>query len=128
MPNTSGSHLPENEGLPRSGSLFIGENGSIVLPHIGALRVYPLADVEKVDGQNHYHGWVDGCIAGKQPSDGFEYAGPLTEAVLLGNIAVRYRKTTLKWDPGAMQITNHDEANQWLRRDYRGGWDIESVA
>ena len=39
LPNTSRSHLPKNEGLPRSGSLFIGENGSIVLPHVGQLRV-----------------------------------------------------------------------------------------
>ena len=50
-----------------------------------------------------------------------------TEAVLLGNIAVRYRNTKLTWDPSTMRITNHDEANQWLRRDYRDGWDIEPV-
>lgn len=128
LPKTSGAHLPENASLPRSGSLFIGENGSIVLPHIGEPRVYPQAEVEKVEGKNHYHGWVDGCITGKQPSDGFDYGGPLTEAVLLGNIAVRYRKTKLKWDSGTMQITNHDEANRWLRREYRDGWDIQSVA
>ena len=128
LPNTSGSHMPRNEGLPRSGSLFIGENGSIVLPHVGALRVYPQTDFEKVDGQNHYHGWVDGCITGEQPSDGFDYGGPLTEAVLLGNIAVRYRQTKLTWDSNTMQITNHEEANRWLRRNYRDGWEIQPVA
>jgi predicted dehydrogenase len=128
LPSTKGSHLPASEALPRSGSLFIGENGSIVLPHVGALRAYPDAKIEQADGQNHYHGWIDGCITGKQPTDGFAYGGPLTEAVLLGNIAVRYRGTKLSWDPAAMKITNHAAANTWLRRDYRNGWDIKPVS
>jgi predicted dehydrogenase len=128
LPGTGGSHLPANEALPRSGSLFIGEDGSIVLPHVGKMRIYPEADFETVEGLNHYHGWVDGIITGKQPSDGFAYGGPLTEAVLLGNIAVRYRGVKLQWDAEVMKITNHDEANQWLRRSYRDGWNIESVA
>lgn len=128
LPSISGSHLPKNEGLPRSGSLFIGEKGSIVQPHVGEIRVYPEAKVEKADNQNHYHGWVDGCISGEQPSDGFAYGGPLTEAVLLGNIAVRYRGTKLEWDAEAMKVTNYKEANKWLRRDYRDGWDIKPVS
>ena len=53
-----------------------------------------------------------------------DYAGPLTEAVLLGNIAVRYRESKLEWDAEAMRITNHEKANSWLRREYRDGWDI----
>jgi len=126
-PSERGPHLPANEGLPASGSLFIGEQGSMVLPHVGAPRLYPHAEIEAVESVNHYHGWVDGCLSGKQPSDGFAYGGPLTEAVLLGNIAVRYRGMKLKWDPAAMRITNHNEANQWVRRDYRDGWDIPSV-
>lgn len=128
LPSTAGSHLPKTEGLPRSGSLFIGEKGSIVLPHVGEMRAYPQASVEKADNQNHYHGWIDGCISGTQPSDGFDYGGPLTEAVLLGNIAVRYRGTKLTWDAEQMKITNHKEANQWLRREYRAGWDIKPVS
>lgn len=128
LPGVGGSHLPASEALPRSGSLFIGEEGSIVLPHVGAMRIYPEAKVDAVEGLNHYHGWVDGILTGTQPSDGFAYGGPLTEAVLLGNIAVRYRGTKLQWDAKAMKITNHEEANQWLRRDYREGWEIPSVA
>ncbi|MEQ9411445.1 MAG: Gfo/Idh/MocA family oxidoreductase [Fuerstiella sp.] len=128
LPSTSGSHLPASEALPRSGSLFIGEKASLVLPHVGAPKIYPNADIEMADGQNHYHGWIDGCLSGTQPSDGFAYGGPLTEAVLLGNIAVRYRGTKLTWDAAAMKITSHDEANSWLRRDYRDGWDIQPVS
>lgn len=128
LPGVSGSHLPASEGLPRSGSLFIGEKGSLVQPHVGAPRVYPETTVEEADDQNHYHGWIDGCLSGKQPSDGFAYGGPLTEAVLLGNIAVRYRGAKLTWDSDALRFTNHDEANTWIRRDYRDGWDIQPVS
>ena len=128
LPSIRGSHLPSSEGLPRSGSLFIGEKGSMVLPHVGEQRLYPETKFESADDQNHYHGWIDGCISGKQPSDGFEYGGPLTEAVLLGNIAVRYRGTKLTWDAASMKITNHEDANQWLTRDYREGWEIDPVS
>ncbi len=127
LPNTKGSHLPATEGLPRSGSLFIGEEGSLVVPHVGAPRIYPQRDFEAMDNRNHYHGWLDGIRSGEQPSDGFEYAGPLTEAVLLGNIAVRYRGQKLLWDAEAMRIPNLVEANSWLWRDYRDGWEIAPV-
>ena len=119
--------LEKNQALPRSGSLFVGEKATLILPHVGAPSLSDGRDLEKVEGANHYHGWVDGILAGTQPSDGFAYGGPLTEAVLLGNIAVRYRDTKLTWDAKSMQITNLEAANQWLRRDYRDGWDIEAV-
>lgn len=127
LPSTRDSHLPDTERLPSSGSLFVGEKGSLVQPHVGATRVYPQVAIEEADSQNHYHGWLDGCLSGKQPSDGFAYGGPLTEAVLLGNIAVRYRGETLKWDSETMKIANNEDANQWLRREYRDGWDIRPV-
>jgi predicted dehydrogenase len=132
LPNTRGSHLSGSTGLPRSGSLFIGEEGSLVLPHIGTPSLYPEKkfadyDVKAEESLNHYHGWVDGCLSGKQPSDGFDYGGRLTEAVLLGNIGVRYRTETLTWDEEKMQITNKKEAGVWLKRDYREGWELSPV-
>ncbi len=132
LPHVEGSHVPPTTALPRSGSLFVGEEGSLVLPHVGALRLYPQKnyadhDIQDAEDLNHYHGWVDGCQSGKQPSDGFDYAGPLTEAVLLGNIAVRFRQQKLQWDGGALSITNKQEANRWLTRDYRDGWEFQRV-
>lgn len=130
LPSVGGSHVPVTAALPRSGSLFIGEKASLVLPHVGAPKLYPeeVAKIEMVDSLNHYHGFVDGCISGKQPSDDFDYGGRLTEAVLLGNIAVRYRGQTLKWDDKAFKITSHEDANRWLTREYRNGWEIKPVA
>ena len=133
LPSAKGTDLPPNEGLPASGSLFLGETGSLVLPHVGAPRLYrqgkPITEEpEKLPGLDHYHGWVDGIISGKQPSDGFDYAGPLTEVILLGNIAVRFRGQTLEWDAPNLRIKNLEEANHWLTREYRKGWEIAPVA
>lgn len=132
LPSVAGSHVPKTTALPRSGSLFIGEQGSLVLPHVAAPRLYPQerfagADIAAAESLNHYHGWVDGCLTGQQPSDGFDYAGPLTEAVLLGNIAARFRGRTLSWDADTMRITDLAAANSWLTRDYREDWDIAST-
>ena len=52
-------------------------------------------------------------------------AGPLTETVLLGSVASRFPKTTLNWDAAKLRFTNVKEANQYVRRKYRKGWDIK---
>jgi predicted dehydrogenase len=132
-PSVKGSHIPETTAIPSQGSIFIGDKGTMVLQHMGRLKLYPEnqygADAaDDLESLNHYHGWVDGCLSGKQPSDGFVYGAKLTEAVLLGNIAVRLRKQTLQWDEAQMKFTNHDQANDWLGRNYRQGWEIEAVA
>ncbi|HRQ88211.1 MAG TPA: Gfo/Idh/MocA family oxidoreductase [Bacteroidia bacterium] len=132
MPETKNSHLPEREGLPRSGSMLIGEAGTLVIPHVAEPMLYfegkgMSKDYEMADDQDHYHGWIDGCLTGKQPSDDFGYGARLTETILLGNIAVRYPNTKLQWDGEAMRFTNHDEANRWLTRDYREGWDLKAL-
>jgi hypothetical protein len=63
-------------------------------------------------------------MSGKQTSDGFHYAGPLSETVALGNIATRFPKKTLEWDPTALRITNLPEANRFITKSYRKGWEI----
>jgi len=134
LPRDRGRHLPRNEALPASGSLFIGEEGTLVLPHVGAPKLHPqkkFADhaYELADNQNHFHGWLDGIISGKQPSDGFDYAGPLTEAVLLGNIAARHRGDHLQWQADPMKLTGpKGDLSHFLRRDYRDGWDIKPTS
>ena len=83
----------------------------------------------------HYAQWVNACIAGygkQQVSSPFEYAGPLTETILMGNLALRAwlvkennkftGRKKLLWDAENMKITNYDAANQFVKRTYRGGW------
>ncbi|MFV1996259.1 MAG: Gfo/Idh/MocA family protein, partial [Verrucomicrobiales bacterium] len=132
LPASKGKHIPKDLALHRSGSIFVGTEGSIMAPHVGEPSIYPdkkfgPKELPVTESLNHYHGWVDGCISGKQPSDSFEYGGLLTEAALLGNIANRYHHQKIEWDEEAMKITNLEDANKWLKRDYRKGWEIEAV-
>ena len=54
----------------------------------------------------------------------FDYAGPLTEAVLLGSVASRFPQQTLEWNASGLKFTNVEAANQYVRRAYRAGWEI----
>ena len=44
-----------------------------MIPHVGAPRTYPTREIEQLESLNHYHGWIDGCLSGEQPTDGFAY-------------------------------------------------------
>ncbi len=77
-PSVSGTHIPQTTAIPSQGSIFVGEKGTMVLQHMGRLKLYPeekfaVDAVDDLPSLNHYHGWVDGCINGEQPSDGFGY-------------------------------------------------------
>ena len=93
--------------------------------------------------EGHYVQWVNACIAGYGKgvtSSPFSYAGPFTESILIGNLAIRSFLTKnpklkgwddkymgrkkLLWDSKNMKITNFDEANQFVRRTYRDGWSL----
>lgn len=130
-PNLKLDWLPKNEKLPQPASLMIGEKGALLVMHWGEPKLYPeeeFADFEWPDtGEaNHYHDWVDACLVGNPDiSDNFAYAGPLTEAVQLGNVAARFPRKKLEWDAESLRITNLEEANNWIRREYRNGWEVE---
>ena len=128
-PSTGIAKLLPGQALPASGSIFVGETGNLILPHVGTPFVNK-ADFkfEAEAGGNHYHGWVDGCLSGKQPSDGFEYSGHLTEAVQLGNVAAFFPGEKLEFDADALKITNKPDANPYLTRRYRKGFEIEAVS
>ncbi|PHS09806.1 MAG: hypothetical protein COA78_11750 [Blastopirellula sp.] len=128
-PSASIANLAAGQSLPSSGSIFVGEDGAtMTLPHYRAPFVNNLDfKFEAEASLNHYHGWVDGCISGKQPSDGFEYGGHLTEAVQLGNVAAFFPNEKLEFDGKALKITNKPEANAHLTREYRSGFEIAAV-
>jgi hypothetical protein len=66
--------------------------------------------------------WIRACKGGEPASSNFDVSGPLTEMVLLGNLAVRANGQTLLWDGENMRVTNVEEANKYVKRDYYGGW------
>ena len=71
----------------------------------------------------HYQEWIEACKGGKPAGCNFNFAGPLTESVLLGNIALRV-KGKLSWDSKRMLLTNSDKANRYVEAPYRTGWAI----
>jgi predicted dehydrogenase len=132
-PDIALAQMPADKKLPGGGSPLIGELGTMVLPHVGMPQLYPQEkfaefEIKKEPGANHYHVWVDAVIAGAKTSDSFDYAGPLTEAVQLGNVATRVPGVTLQWDANACAITNDAKANALLTKHYREGWKIEAVS
>ena len=70
--------------------------------------------------------WIEAIKAGKKSTTDFEYAGPLTEMMLLANIAVRMQEqyTKLQWNGEKMEFTNLPEANKYIHKDYRPGWSL----
>lgn len=151
--------LPENEPMPENGEngvFMIGDKGLMACSMYGndpkvytksgqKLEAAPRSSGEKSLPENgHQVLWTEACKAGfnskehKGLTSSFDFAGPLTESVLMGNVAIRsYMVRTangkgftypgrkkLMWDGKNMKITNFDDANQFVKREYREGWSL----
>lgn len=134
-PDASKIPLPKGiTSLPESGACWIGENGTIFKNYRGG-RPFVLPEetfpAEKYPRgfkpQDHYHDWVDAILAGRKSCADFSHGGPLTETVLVGAMADRFAGDWLEWDRETQRFTNHDEANRWVKRDYREGWHVDGL-
>jgi predicted dehydrogenase len=119
--------LPKEYELPGSGSVLVGETGTMVIPHWDVPRLFPEEKfreyaIPQLDDVNHYTSWVDACLDNGRTTSNFDYAGPLTEAVLLGAVAIRFPGQRLQWDTQAARIKNHAGANSHLTWPYRRNW------
>lgn len=124
--------LPEGKDLPKQGSLFVGEKGVCLLPHVGNPQLLPQKDFvgyefPKLPALNHYSQWVDACLGKTKTSAHFGYAGPLTESLLLGVVANRFPNTKLQWDAAKLKVTNVAEANRLIHSQYRKGFEVEGL-
>lgn len=133
-PSLEGLPLPAGYELPGAGSLIIGEDGVMVLPHYNEAFLFPedkFKNYERPDiGRvNHYGEWVDACLgeAEEKPGSNFDYAGPLAEAVLLGTAATSFPGKTLEWNARKLKFSNYPDANSALRRRYRAGWRMRKL-
>jgi predicted dehydrogenase len=152
------AELQANEvfGDGGNGALFIGTKGKMMCGTYGANpKLLPTTRTEKVNikptiarvpngDAGHYAQWVEASIAGhgkKELSSPFEIAGPLTEALLMANLAIRAhdirkpretgngyvypgRNIKLLWDNKQMKVTNFDDVNQFVKRQYRDGYSL----
>jgi predicted dehydrogenase len=119
------------------GSIFVGDKGVLICGCYGRNpRVFPeekMRDlpkdpqsIERVSGgiEGHEKDWVRACKDGKPSSTNFDYAGPLSEMVLMGNLAVRFPNRQLLWNGEQMKVTNDSAADAFVRRTYREGWTL----
>jgi predicted dehydrogenase len=130
-----GTHKPEiweRGEIPRwdNGMLFVGSKG-MILADYGKHVLLPEKEFKDYqppaptipNSVGHYAEWIAACKTGSPTGSNFDYAGWLTEANHLGNVAYRAAHK-IEWDPAAMKITNVPEANQYLKREYRSPWTL----
>jgi len=123
--------LEENRKIGGHGQLLVGEKGTIYEPGAycesprlipesrmqEAIPNLPPKTVPRVKG-GHYAEWIQACKGGPTPGSSFEHSGPLTEMVLLGNIAIRTGKK-IEWDGENLRCTTVPEANKYVKAEYR---------
>jgi len=114
----------------RAGLVWIGTKGSLPAargPFSGSSETEYERPPERDWGREEVHlDWVKGVKKTAQPGCCFQYAGPFTEAYLLGNVALRVGHV-IEWNPLAFRVTNCREANRYLTREYRKGWDLSQL-
>jgi hypothetical protein len=129
---------PRPEGLENSrrlgadGLIFVGDEATMLCGFTGeSPRLIPETRMKQYKRPpktlprsiGHYEEWIEACKGGKPAGCNFDIGGPLTEIILLGNIAIRTGEK-LSWDGKNMKITNVPEANDYLHYEYRDGWTL----
>jgi hypothetical protein len=113
-----------------AGVMFIGEKGQMFADY-GSWRLYPeetFKDYQRPEETiprsiGHHNEWVKACKEGTPTTCHFGYAGPLTEAVLLGNVSYR-AGSRIDWDAETLTAKGCPEAEQYISREYREGWKL----
>ena len=120
--------LPEAYTLPGSGSVLLGEKGTLVIPHVAMPKLFPdekFADfkIPVVAARDHYVSWADACRGQDKATSNFDYSGPLSETVLLGSVAIRLPGEALAWNAEKLELTGSPHAQALLTKPYRKGWE-----
>ncbi len=127
--------LEQGKEIPDTGSIWIGTEGKMVVPgdYGGGIWTIPegrLAEVgevprllERCPNEDNYAEWLNAIKGEDKTESNFGYAGPMTETILLGNIATVLGQP-IEYDGPNMKIKNIPEANAMLNRQYREGWSF----
>ena len=124
-------HFAEGK-LPKwgNGTLFVGSKG-MLLADYGSLALLPEQDFAGyqrpaksiADSIGHHREWTEACKHGGRPLCSFDYSGPLSESVLLGNVAHRTGKEII-WNSAKMKAVGVPEADAFIHHKYRKGWKL----
>ncbi len=120
------------ERVPGSGVMFVGSEGNMFASYTN----YKLFPIEKFAdftpppqtipaSVGHHAEWIAACKDGSPTTCNFNYSGPLSESVLLGNVAYRTGKT-LQWNAAELRSDGCPEADRLIHKSYRSGWEVES--
>ena len=124
------------EDVTKNGSIIIGTNGALLVPHASKNPPMLFRDgvavsdaFEILPDHNHFQNWIDDIRAdgANGTVSQFSHAGPVTEAVLLGTTAIRVPGETLEWDAAKCQFKNSEAANALVKPTYRKGWEIPNL-
>ena len=124
--------LEEGRRMGEDGIDFVGEDGVIICGGwSGSPRIIPESKMKAYKRppetiprtKGHKRSWIDACKGGDAGSANFDYSGPLTELVLLGNVALRTGKK-IYWDGANMKATNAPEADKFIKPVFREGWSL----
>ncbi|MEQ9406613.1 MAG: Gfo/Idh/MocA family oxidoreductase [Fuerstiella sp.] len=130
--------LREGDVMGTNGLLLVGEDDAVLMSDWNTWRLYPeqrandygTPPKKLARSAGHHVEWIEACKGGPAAGSNFDWAGPMTETILLGNVALRSQlredltRTALAWDAEEMAFTNHSAANQFLQREYREGWTV----
>ena len=116
--------LYSGKEYPAESAMLVGTEGALLIPHGGMPVLLPESKFEnyitpKLEPGNHYQNFVVACLGGAKTESHFAQSGPMTEAILLGTVAIRVPDQLLEWDSDKMEFPNYPDANKYLRRTYR---------
>jgi hypothetical protein len=120
--------------LQDNGTIFNGSKGKLLCDAYGGNPtllpeskmksfIKPAKTIPRVPDNDPYKDWVRACKGGPAACSNFDYAGPFTETVLLGNLALHSSKK-LEWDSKNLRVKNAPELNHLIRKEYRAGWKV----
>lgn len=114
---------------PSESAMLVGTEGALLIPHAFPPQLLPedkFASGKRptFEPRNHYHHFADACLGKNDTESHFGQTGPMTEAILLGTVAIRVPNQELEWNSEALRFKNAAEANKLLRRVYRDGWHV----
>src|SRR5690606_31604293 len=120
------------EKYPAESAMLVGTEGALLIPHTQMPILLPQEKFSTykhpdLPRRNHYHHFVDACLGGENTESHFAQTGPMTEAIILGTVAIRVPGQLLEWDAAKMKFPNYPEANQYIGRKYRKGWEVKNV-
>lgn len=128
------AELEEGRRMGSQGAIFVGDKGKLMCGSYGSspqlipyskMKAYkrPKPSIPRVKA-SHEQDWIQAIQEGRQPSSSFDYSGPFTEMVLMGNLSQIAPGKKLLWDGESMQVTNHPELNKYIKTTYREGWRL----